>query len=334
MTQPESPFTSLPIIDISPFIKEMRLKEENSPIPPELQLEKQQVAAQLNRACHEVGFLYLKGHGIEQKQMELVLEKSRQFFALDEEKKVQIRIHPDTLRGYQKLGENVTRYKRDWHEAIDFYRDEASSEHPLKGLNQWPDTPSDLRPTFSEYINRLLDLGSIVMKIMAIGIGLPEDYFSPYIDKSFWGLRIIGYPPLDPQAVGDGISCGEHCDYGCLTFLNPDPTKGALQVKNTAGQWIQADPVPGAFIVNLGDMLKIWTNGYYQSTPHQVIHKGSNYRVSIPFFFEPNFDAFIETIPPFRGSDEPTRLIYGTHLLKKVRSNFAFQVLKESQQNN
>jgi len=332
MTQPEA-FTHLPIIDISPFLQEQRLKATNSPIPPELLQERQKVASQLNQACHEVGFLYLKGHGIEQRQMELVLEKAREFFSLPTEKKTQYPIDPDTLRGYQKLGENVTRYKRDWHEAIDCYRDETNPDHPLKGLNQWPDTPSDFRTIFAEYIDQLLVLGSIVMKIMAIGMGLPEEYFDRFIDKAFWGLRIIGYPPLDSVAVGDGISCGEHCDYGCVTFLNPDSTKGALQVKNTAGRWIQADPIPGAFIVNLGDMLKLWTNGYYQSTPHQVIHKGSNYRVSIPFFFEPNFDAVIEAVPPFRGSDSK-QIIYGNHLLAKVRNNFAFQVLNESQQNN
>jgi len=334
-------FSSLPIIDISPFIQERRLlleEKTGSPlVPPELEEEKKRVADQLHQACRDVGFFYLKGHGIEQTEMEKVLQKAREFFALPPEKKSQFKISPETLRGYQMLGQNITKYQRDWHEGIDYYRDVPleNKDHPMRGLNLWPDTPSDLKSTFRDYIDKLFVLGSTVMKIMAIGMGLPSDFFEPFVNESFWGLRVIGYPPLDSVRAGDGVSCGEHCDYGCLTFLNQDSTQGALQVKNTAGEWIHADPIPGAFVVNLGDMLKIWTNGHYQSTPHQVIHKGSNYRVSIPFFFEPNFDALIETLPPFRDSNsEPKKILYSTHLLRKVKNNFDFQVLRENEQTN
>jgi isopenicillin N synthase-like dioxygenase len=93
-------------------------------------------------------------------------------------------------------------------------------------------------------------------------------------------MRVIGYPNLTTNKDRVGISCGEHTDYGCLTFLNQDNTKGALQVQTKDGDWINADPIEGSFVVNIGDMLNVWTNDVYKSTLHRVIHKGDSYRIS------------------------------------------------------
>jgi isopenicillin N synthase-like dioxygenase len=138
-------------------------------------------------------------------------------------------------------------------------------------------------------------------------------------------MRVIGYPNLTTNKDRVGISCGEHTDYGCLTFLNQDNTKGALQVQTKDGDWINADPIEGSFVVNIGDMLNVWTNDVYKSTLHRVIHKGDSYRISVPFFYEPNFDAKIEPLEPCLQIDpvkhhEP--VMYGEHLLKKVSTNF------------
>jgi isopenicillin N synthase-like dioxygenase len=107
-------------------------------------------------------------------------------------------------------------------------------------------------------------------------------------------MRLIGYAPI-PDAdreenPDDGISCGAHTDYGCVTLLLADNTKSALQVKSQSG-WIHADPIPGAFIVNIGDMMERWTNGLWKSTTHRVIHRGDGFRVSVPLFYEPDFGA-------------------------------------------
>jgi isopenicillin N synthase-like dioxygenase len=107
--------------------------------------------------------------------------------------------------------------------------------------------------------------------------------------------------------------------------LLADDTKGALQVRTKAGEWINADPIPGAFVVNIGDMMERWTNGEWKSTLHRVIHKGSEYRVSVPFFFEPNFDAVVR---PLKACVERTgktlydEVIYGDHLVGKIKGNF------------
>jgi isopenicillin N synthase-like dioxygenase len=163
-------------------------------------------------------------------------------------------------------------------------------------------------------------------------------------------MRVIGYPPLPNDY--DGFSCGAHRDYGCLTFLYADPTPSALQVflANRPGEsqsdvaklpaeqgseqgiWINADPIPGCVVCNIGEMWEIWTNGLYRSTLHRVVHRGSNYRVSIPFFFEPNFDAIVRPLAvvsrlkdeePGKNTDAGTRpVVYGDFLVNKVGNNF------------
>lgn len=111
-----------------------------------------------------------------------------------------------------------------------------------------------------------------------------------------------------------------------MTLLLADSTTGALQVQMKSGEWINADPIPGAFVVNIGDMMERWTNGEWKSTLHRVIHKGSEYRVSVPFFFEPNFDARIKPLKSCveRTGGEPLygEVMYGDHLIDKIKGNF------------
>jgi isopenicillin N synthase-like dioxygenase len=122
-------------------------------------------------------------------------------------------------------------------------------------------------------------------------------------------------------------------DYGCLTILNTDETTGALQVMSksgietlTSGEWINADPLEGAFVINIGDMINVWTNGLYKSTLHRVIHTKQSYRISVPFFYEPSFDSVITPLPncvKMTGGEEVYKqVVYGDHLLSKVSNNF------------
>jgi len=233
----------------------------------------------------------------------------------------------------------------------------------LWGENQWPPTIPEFRDKYEAWINKMKTLGLFVMHAMAIGLGMTDTEWEELkgkVDDSFWVLRIIGYPPLPND--NDGFSCGAHKDYGCLTLLCADPTRGALQVflpqqflavENPGasimareegieeGIWVTVDPVPGCLIVNIGEMWEIWTNGLYKSTLHRVIHRGSNYRVSFPFFFEPNFDAVVAPLAAAGRIQEDQNLtsrkrrivdqtskmyeptVYGDFLLKKVGGNFA-----------
>merc|ERR1712194_587445 len=162
---------------------------------------------------------------------------------------------------------------------------------------------------------------------MALGLGMPEGHFDPFFNDDFWVLRSIHYPPLEERGLDmDELGCGEHTDYGILTMIIADSTPGALQAKDSQGVWVDVELVQNAFVCNIGDMLARWTNGLFVSTPHRV-RRPRNRRISVPFFFEPNYTAMIEPIdaccvatglPP-----QFPPIMYGDHLLSKTSSNFA-----------
>ncbi|KAJ3212973.1 hypothetical protein HDU67_003465 [Dinochytrium kinnereticum] len=321
-------FSTLPIADITALTTPSASEEE-----------KGAAGKAIDEAFQNSGFLYVVGHGVDSGLRKRVLELGREFFALEEERKERISIKRQEVpvRGYQRIGDNVTGGHSDWHEAIDLYR-QLPLDHPLRTAevqdamhsdNQWPETPAEFRKVYETYVDEMLRVGRAVMEGVARARGLPAGYFERFYDDSYWVMRSIYYPPLDStlglRAPGD-FGCGEHTDYGCLTFVNCEPVLGALEVRNRRGDWIKADPLPDAFIVNVGDMLSHWSNGVYRSTPHRVQSVSGTDRVSVPFFFEPNYDARISPIvQAFGGKEEEGKeVVFGRHLAKRVLSNFKY----------
>lgn len=254
------------------------------------------------------------------------------------------------------------------------YAEQDASSFPLgswaRGVNPWPASPSDFEPAMRMYVSEMEALGADVMRGLAVGLGARADAFDYALQEPFWSMRAICYPPLEPRSPGaategaaDGgaaaggwevlrtgevprsvpISCGEHSDYGCLTFVNQDHAERAsLQVKARDGTWIDAPPAIGTdgeqlLVMNVGDMLTRWTNGRYIATPHRVIHTSggsvdggsddsARSRISVPFFYEPSFDAVIAPLPELAAEGvrgEPySSVVYGEHLTIKVESNF------------
>ncbi|KAK1085773.1 hypothetical protein LTR48_004230 [Friedmanniomyces endolithicus] len=140
-------------------------------------------------------------------------------------------------------------------------------------------------------------LGRAVIEALALALGVDAKLSVSRVDKAFWQLRMIYYDGHDSRFPAKA-GIGEHTDFGILTFLLADSTKHSLQVRSKTGDWISADPIEGAFLCNLGDMLAEWTRGAYKSTAHRVVHNSDTPRVSIPFFFDPNWDAFVEPVTP------------------------------------
>jgi len=328
---------NLPIIDIAPYIDELDTHGRVS------------TSAALHAACLEYGFFYLDiTTYVDPSEPEELTRLAREFFDLPQAEKDQIALkNEDHARGYARLKENVTNGKADNHEGIDFYRpvENPDKTKPLWGENQWPRIPG-FREKYEKWVEKMKALGLLVMEAMAVGLGMTAKEWQDLhaqVDDSFWVMRVIGYPPLPDDH--DGFSCGAHKDYGCLTFLYADPTRGALQVlsrhpgavgSGTGNSvWINADPIRGCVVVNIGEMWEIWTNGLYRSTLHRVLHKCTNYRISIPFFFEPNFDANVVVLAAARrlqeaqsndgrnGGKTYSPVVYGEFLLKKVGNNFA-----------
>ncbi|ODO05312.1 hypothetical protein L198_02004 [Cryptococcus wingfieldii CBS 7118] len=318
----------LPIIDISPYLD-----------PTSSEASRKTTSQNLDSACRDFGFFYVTGHGLSPDYLKSLLTLGHQFFELPQEAKDSLHIFKsqDGVRGYQKLGENVTYAKRDQQEALDIYPEpENPTSDQLNGSQPWP-ADSDLpgfKTTLLEYTVKMSTIGHAFMRAMADALG-HHPIFDELQKDNYWVLRVIGYPPLpeefDPEK---GISCGAHTDYGqttlpvpfkVLTLLNsPKLLLTEPSVESKDGSWIPADPVPGAFVVNIGDIIDTITGHQYKSTYHRVIHKSPTYRVSMPFFFEPQRDQVIEPLEGFlpEGSKPTQAFTYFDHLKSMIYNHF------------
>ena len=261
------------------------------------------VAEQINQACRESGFFYLKGHGVSDSLCRRLDELSRKFFAQDDKTKLAIRMETGgrAWRGYFPVGGELTSGRPDQKEGI-YFGSELSAEHPkvragtpLFGANLFPSLPG-FRETVLQYLDVFTELGHRLMRAVAMSLGLEPAYFHErYTRDPLILFRIFHYPPME-SAESDHANwgVGEHTDYGLLTILRQDEI-GGLEVKSPNG-WLSAPPIPGAFICNIGDMLELLTGGFYRSTPHRVRNTGKAGRLSFPFFFDPNWDAELEPI--------------------------------------
>ncbi|XP_042066562.1 probable 2-oxoglutarate-dependent dioxygenase At3g50210 [Salvia splendens] len=326
-------FRSIPLIDIGPLVEKW-----DDPNPTRDQ-SVAQVVQNLDKACREAGFFYVTGHGIPDSMVKEIRSISRQFFDLPYDEKLKIKLSPTTgYRGYQRVGVNVTKGVLDKHEAIDCYKEVkpgmyGSLGEVMEGCNQWPNDPPGFKDLMEDYVNRCTDLSRKILRGIALALGGPLDMFEGNIaGDPFWVVRIIGYPAINSRKIPDAINdigCGEHTDYGLLTLVNQDDDITALQVRNIDGEWIPAPPVPGSFVCNIGDMLKILTNGIYESTVHRVTNNSAKYRVCVAYFYETNYDAAVEPLEICVDRSGGAKkidgaVVYGKHLVSKVLNNFVF----------
>ncbi|KAF5463755.1 hypothetical protein F2P56_013896 [Juglans regia] len=323
-------FKFIPVIDISPLLA--KYDDPKMADDPGVY----EVVRQLDQACREAGFFYVKGHGIPDSIIKEVKSVAHKFFELPYEEKLKIKMTAATgFRGYQRIGENITKGVPDMHEAIDCYKEVKEGMYgelgkPMEGRNQWPSNPPNYTELMEEYISLCTDLSRKIMRGIALALGgSPDEFEGDRAGDAFWVMRIIGYPGVS-TSNGHGprndIGCGAHTDYGLLTLVNQDDEITALQVRNLSGEWISAPPIPGTFVCNIGDMLKIYSNGLYDSTLHQVINKAPRYRVCVAYFYETNFDTAVEPLEICKqrtgGAKKFGRAVYGEHLVSKVLTNF------------
>jgi isopenicillin N synthase-like dioxygenase len=319
----------IPVVDVSSLVSRTSTRE---------------AATQIGQACRAHGFFYVTGHGVEPSTCDRLVAASRRFFALDQRTKMRWRMSLGgrAWRGYFPAGGELTSGHPDWKEGLYFgseLPDEAPlvrSRTPLHGRNLFPDQPG-FRETVLAYLGALTRLGHTLMEGIALSLGLDASYFSDrYTGDPLILFRIFNYPTRQPPAGQDvqwGV--GEHTDYGLLTILWQDEV-GGLQVKTPEG-WVDAPPLPHSFVCNIGDMLDRLTGGLYRSTPHRVaLNTSGRDRLSMPFFFDPNFEARVEPIAGLAvSSSAQDRAVrwdganihafdgtYGDYLLGKVSKVF------------
>jgi isopenicillin N synthase-like dioxygenase len=260
-------------------------------------------APQIEAACRRSGFFYVTGHGVPAELTDRLDTAARAFFALPEQDKLEIAMARGgrAWRGFFPVGAELTSGVPDRKEGVYFGTElgpdapQVRAGLPLHGANLFPRQVPDLRPAVLEYLERLTGVAQTVLRGVALSLGLPGDYFATsYTADPTVLFRIFHYPPGDPDNDGEwGV--GEHTDYGLLTLLLQDGN-GGLQVRTPDG-WLDAPPIPGTFVCNIGDMLDRMTGGWYRSTPHRVRNLSGNERLSFPFFFDPDFNQEVPPLP-------------------------------------
>jgi len=233
------------------------------------------VGQQLRAACRGHGFFYIEGHGVAPALIEAVLAWSAAFFALPEaDKRALDKALSRCNRGYEPLrGQTLEAgappdLKEGYYIGVELSEDDPRVRAGKfnHGPNRWPDGLPGFRPTMERYFDAMLDLGGALMRGLALSLELPEDHFEPFLDGPIATLRLLHYPPQPARREPGEKGCGEHTDFGSLTLLLQDDA-GGLQVRDAAhGGWIDAPPLPGSYVVNIGDLIARWTNGRYQST--------------------------------------------------------------------
>jgi isopenicillin N synthase-like dioxygenase len=301
--------TSVPVIDIAPFLAGTAEG-------------KRQVAAQVGRACEEIGFLTIIGHGVSTELVQRTYDVSRRFFDLPLEEKLKVPVN-STGVGYiplqveslaASLGEKTA---GDLKESLNVGRD---FDH-----DRWPANPPELKPLWIEYFRTLNTLGATIMRIFATALDLPEHFFDDKIEPPQAFMRVINYPDQPHDPLPGQLRAGAHSDYGTLTILRSENVAGGLQVRDRAGAWIDVVTMPESFVINIGDMMQYWTNDRWISTIHRVVNPprdrnlGSR-RQSIVFFHSPNENTLISCLDGCSSSANPPKyapILAGEHLRQK-----------------
>lgn len=314
----------LPVIDVSPLLSGGEPARRSA-------------AEDIGAACRDLGFFYAAGHAIAPEALEKLADASHRFFALphDEKMKIAMALGGRAWRGFFPVGGELTSGKPDIKEGL-YFGEELEPDDPrvkaglpLHGGNLFPDAVPELRGLVLDFMRDAERSAHAIMEGVALSLGLDAQYFRRVLTAQPTLLFRIFHYPASTSAEGWGV--GEHTDYGLLTLLAQDDI-GGLQVKTPNG-WIEAPPIPGTLVCNIGDMLDRLTGGVYRSTPHRVLNASGRSRLSFPFFFDPGFAAHIAPLPGHAAVDDSGQRwdranvhafdgTYGDYLIGKIGKVF------------
>jgi isopenicillin N synthase-like dioxygenase len=277
--------------------------------------DKRRVAAELREACIHVGFFYIKNHGVPQTLVDAMFDLQPQLFDLPIADKMRWHVKQSPqLLGYVAMRDenaNPTAGKGDMHEAYDFVPEDAQLENEFlagdfrRAGNIWPEVPG-FRELTARYGIEMRRLARRMFGAFALALNLPEDYFSALAGAPMALIRLLHYPSQPGPFSEETIGTGAHTDHECFTILCQDRIQ-ALQVRNRRGDWIDAPPIRGTFVINIGDLMARWTNGIFASTLHRVSNLSGHARYSLPCFIGANADAVIEALPSCVSSERPAK---------------------------
>lgn len=291
-------------------------------------------AAAISQACSTVGFLYLSGHGVPEAVIDRARAEARDFFALPLEQKRQVAVNA-RHRGFNALGDALM-YEAKRPDHKEFYSmglelpaddPDVVAGEPLRGPNNWPADRPGFRAALTDYYDAMGACGAHLLRCVAISLGVAEDFFVDRYRKRLQRTQIIYYPPQAPELGPEQFGVAPHSDFGCITLLWQDDNGGLEVLERSTRRWIDARPIPGTLVVNVGDLLARWTNDRYSSTPHRVVNRSGRARYSIATFYDPDFKAVVD---PRQLGAAPADCRYepvaaGTHILGRIERSFGYR---------
>lgn len=294
-----SSFEAVPVVDLRPFL-------DGS--------DKRGVARRTAEICERIGFLYVFNHGVPEGVIDGARDAAAEFFDLPEERKREVHIsHQKNHRGWRGFGEvnldpnGPKDIKESYKVGPELPADDADylAGQRMYGPNAWPSALPGFRERIGAYFDATYRLRGDLFRLFALALDLDEHHFAPFITKPIAQLNIVHYPAL-PADAPRASGVGAHTDYECFTVLWQDEN-GGLEARNAAGRWVPVPPIPGTFVVNIGDMMALWSNDRFASTLHRASNTSGRRRFSFPLFCGTNHDAVIACLPSCTGPGNPPR---------------------------
>jgi isopenicillin N synthase-like dioxygenase len=289
---------AIPLLDVSAYLAGERATFET-------------LAGELRWAFENVGFYYLRGHGIDRSLIDATYAAAARFHAHPMEKKLALRTDEHNIGYLAMAGGQWAGRRRSRNDAFFLRRERRPDDRDVlanrrfHAMNRWPDDVPGFRDTALAYMRALERLCQRLVPIYAVALDMPADTFGAAYAEPHIILRMSHYPPLGDDE-DDDVSLVPHTDSGFMTLLAPNPVPG-LSIQMPDGRWIDAPGVEDAFVVNGGDILHRWTNERFLSTPHRVINRSRRDRYAIPFFCDPNHDTLIECLPSCCSPANPAK---------------------------
>ena len=293
--------------------------------------DKSSVSKSLHHASKNLGFIYIKNHGVNEKVIQNIRKDGLNFFRKNTEEKLDVKIS-NKHRGWLGYGgaKMDDKAKPDLKESFIWgYQDDKGfslDDHPLRGQNLWPKSVPTLEANAMEFFDQTHDLARDLLKGFAIGLNLEEDFFFKHSSKPLSRASLVYYPSQPINMGEDQFGVSSHTDFGVLTILCQDEV-GGLQVQDINGEWFHAPPIPNTIIVNVADLLSRWTGGEYKSTPHRVVNSSGKERLSLVLAFDPNPETIIDANdvfgPNYRSKDNP--ITCGDYLIWRFGKAFSYR---------
>jgi isopenicillin N synthase-like dioxygenase len=308
----------IPVIDVSP----LGLDDEAA---------YRQVGDQLCEAARNVGFFYIRNHGVPRGQCDEAFAIARDFFAASDDDKRSVAVSP-FHRGWLEIGaakmsgSPAFDRKESFVWGLDIPPDDPDflAGGRLLAPNRWPAFLPEMRAQLMAYFDATQRCGQRLLRAFVTGLGVRPDYFLTQIDKPVSRGALIYYPPRSSEAAVESFGAAPHSDFGTLTLLAQDDV-GGLQVREKSGAWIDAAPIDGTFVVNVGDLLARWSNGRFASTPHRVVNPRGQERYSVAMFVDPNWNSVVE--PVTLAGEHATHASVGcaAYIMDRYDESFAYR---------